>query len=228
MSPREQDELVHSMRSVLDSLPGHVRTFHLITTDFPFTYPEDLALLPEAAIPSLEASLQGHAEGAKPPGENSSQILADIPGRKPISKQNNVENGVDPERSFPVISSALASRLSSHWRVAQVPTWLNFARRDPASPSHPYHPASLRHSSGNRHGVLRPVEANFPVLRYATHSEVFHLPTMERDGMTGKLGEREWRQRNWQDKALPSFNSMAIESRVGWLPGLVSLLLLLC
>lgn len=35
------------------------------------------------------------------------------------------------------------------------------------------------------------------------------------------MGEREWRENEWKKKALPSFNSMAIESRIGWLPGLV-------
>lgn len=45
---------------------------------------------------------------------------------------------------------------------------------------------------------------------------------MERDAVTGDLGEREWKERQWRQKALPSFNSMAIESRIGWLPGLVS------
>ena len=214
------------MRSVLDSLPGHVRTFHLITTDFSFNYPADLALFPAAAIPDLEASLLGQGEVAKPPPEYRSKVSADLPGRKPISNQK-LENTVAAELSIPAISSTLASRLSSHWRVAQAPTWLDFSRRDPASPSHPYHPASLRHSSDSRRGVLRSVEANFPTLRYATHSEVFHLPTMEGDGMTGELGEREWRRRNWQKKALPSFNSMAIESRIGWLPGLVGVLLIL-
>jgi 3-O-alpha-D-mannopyranosyl-alpha-D-mannopyranose xylosylphosphotransferase len=162
---REQDELRHSMRSVLDSLPGHIRSFHLIVADYPFE-PEDLALLPNETIFKLDGK-----------------------------KGQNEE-----------ISTQFADRLTSHWRVAQTPTWLDFSRRDPAAPNHPYH-------------------GHYPTLRYAGHSEVFHLPTMDRHAVTEALGEREWKEREWRKQALPSFNSMAIESRVGWLQGLADVTL---
>ncbi|TXT04980.1 hypothetical protein VHUM_03800 [Vanrija humicola] len=91
--------------------------------------------------------------------------------------------------------------LLSRWRVAQTPTWLDFSRLDPSSPSHPF--------------------------RYATHSEIFHLPTIERDAMTMEAGEKEWREAEWRKNALPTYNSMSIESRIGWLPGLADVSLAL-
>jgi len=156
---REQDELRHSMRSVIDSLPGKIRTCHLIVADFPFEE-EDLHLMPAEMLDKLD-------ELTKPP----------------------------------------VTHLTEQWRVAQTPTWLDFSRRDPAAPSHPYHSQS------------------YPDLRYAGHSEIFHLPTMDRNAFTEELGEREWKEREWRKQALPSFNSMAIESRVGWLHGLADVTL---
>lgn len=78
------------------------------------------------------------------------------------------------------------------FRLAQAPTWLDYSKRDEGSPA----------------------------LRYAAHSEIFHLPTYDRNGKTEQLGEHEWRNEQWRAKAVPSFNSMAIESRIGWLHGL--------
>lgn len=88
------------------------------------------------------------------------------------------------------------------WRLAQAPTWLDYSKRDPSAPSHPEY--------GNA----------YPTLRYASHSEIFHLPTYDRDGKSLELGEHEWKESQWIAKALPSYNSMAIESRIGWLQGL--------
>ncbi|BEJ06147.1 hypothetical protein CcaverHIS641_0306690 [Cutaneotrichosporon cavernicola] len=50
-----------------------------------------------------------------------------------------------------------------------------------------------------------------PNLQYAVHSEIFHLPTP---------GASNEAVSEWRTKALPSYNSMAIESRLAWLPGL--------
>ncbi|EIW71073.1 hypothetical protein TREMEDRAFT_67553 [Tremella mesenterica DSM 1558] len=161
---REQDELVHSMRSVLTALPGKIRTMHLITADFPFTQ-EDLPLIPLAAANPLQQHLQ------------------------------------------------------QNWRVAQAPIWLDYSRRDPSSPTHPFHPSAPL-PLDIRTGRIPSAVRNYPTLRYAGHSEIFHLPTMERDAVTEELGEHEWREKQWRAKALPSFNSMSIESRIGWLPGL--------
>ena len=53
-----------------------------------------------------------------------------------------------------------------------------------------------------------------PTIQLVTHSDIFHLPS---DGSPGEADtEHRWRQ-----NALPSFNSKAIESRIGWVPGLV-------
>ncbi|WWC86667.1 uncharacterized protein L201_001544 [Kwoniella dendrophila CBS 6074] len=206
---REQNELVHSMRSVLDALPGHLSTFHLILADYPFDSDTDVDLIPAAIIPDLEKLVSPH--GHRPP-INSNQLR----------NERIARNG--SERSLNSISSALSTHLTDTWRVVQTPTWLDFSRRDKTSPSHPYHPFSSNQHK-NENSKLSRAESNYPILRYASHSEIFHLPTMDRDGLTEALGEQEWREREYRKKALPSFNSMAIESRVGWLPGLADVTL---
>jgi hypothetical protein len=52
-----------------------------------------------------------------------------------------------------------------------------------------------------------------PRFQLSTHHEIFHLPA--RDVADQRLEE------DWRAKALPTFNSKVIESRFGWLPGLV-------
>ncbi|WVQ79814.1 3-O-alpha-D-mannopyranosyl-alpha-D-mannopyranose xylosylphosphotransferase [Cryptococcus sp. DSM 104549] len=201
---REQNELVHSMRSVLDALPGHLRTFHLILADYPFDYPADVDLIPPSLLPLIEA----HAAVAKP-----RRHPRDLPA--PAETSGNLTDRQDGLAEF--VSPALEAYLKSDWRVVQTPTWLDFSRRDASNPLHPFHPYS---ANKDLKGAQHPAEARYPTLRYAAHSEIFHLPSMGRDAVTGALGEREWREQEWRKKALPSFNSMAIESRIGWLPGL--------
>ena len=52
-----------------------------------------------------------------------------------------------------------------------------------------------------------------PRFQVSTHHEIFHLPARE------KADQRV--EEDWRAKALPTFNSKVIESRFGWLPGLV-------
>jgi hypothetical protein len=54
---------------------------------------------------------------------------------------------------------------------------------------------------------------DIPRLQLSTHHEIFHLPARE---TADQRVEEDWRA-----KALPTFNSKVIESRYGWLPGLV-------
>ncbi len=210
------------MRSVLAALPRHVRTFHLITADFPFRAADDVALLPDSVISTLETSVDRKAgipatgHGPLHAGDESAE------GKQAGLACDGGPNST--ERSSPFISPQLASRLEFQWRVAQTPTWLDFSRRDSNTPGHPFHPLTPRQAvEGSRTRVNR-VEASYPNFRYATHSEIFRLPSIQRDGGFEELGERDWQETEWRKKALPSFNSMAIESRVGWLPGLVSAL----
>ena len=137
LTGREQNELLYSMRSVLQAMGSKVKAFHLITADFPFEE-EDVAILP--------------------------------PGFEDVDH--------------------------TAWRVAQAPVWLDYSKRE-----------------------------GKPALRYTSHSEIYHLPTFDRNGKTEELGEHEWREKQWRDKALPSFNSMSIESRVGWVQGLTDVAL---
>ena len=214
------------MRSVLDALPGHLRTFHLITADYPFSLTEDIPLIPHTVKKFLEVSLSARTlrAGDRTQGKKKLSIAVPDDPREKGSENPNVTELDSMQRSVLSVSSRLASHLSKEWRVAQTPTWLDFARRNPASPGHPYHPSTPQQQLVHgRRSRLTAAEANYPTFRYATHSEIFHLPSNDRDGVTEELGEREWKTRDWREKALPSFNSMAIESRVGWLPGLVCL-----
>jgi hypothetical protein len=52
-----------------------------------------------------------------------------------------------------------------------------------------------------------------PRMQLSTHHEIFHLP--KRDV------HDERKEEEWKRNALPTFNSKVIESRFGWLPGLV-------
>jgi 3-O-alpha-D-mannopyranosyl-alpha-D-mannopyranose xylosylphosphotransferase len=206
------------MRSVLASFPGSLRTFHLITADDPFTLPQDLGLLSPQQIRKLEALMPtpaGERVMYKPPTPKAVTGTAEVFGRDSNDTKTDFE-----KRDLPAVSRALADHLAANWRVAQAPSWLDYSKLDPASRDHPYY---LKDSSSNTVGH-RKGKHSYPNLRYAGHSEIFHLPTLDRDGKTEELGEREWREKEWKKEALPSFNSMAIESRIGWLPGLVRIL----
>lgn len=94
------------------------------------------------------------------------------------------------------LAPGTVSSPSDTLRVAQTPNWLDFSRLNTSN------------SGDAGHGT--------PNLQYALHSEIFHLPTVAQDAVgTDVVDEKEW-----LEKALPSYNSKSIESRLGWLPGL--------
>lgn len=148
---REQNELVYSMRSVIQSLPGGIDTVHLLVADFDFTE-RDFQLLP----PHLREASRSNA-----------------------------------------------------WRVAQVPTWLNFTRLAENMSSQ----SSATRSESSIEGAA----STLPRFRYATHAEVFRLPSPIDPG---SMDAHERKESEWRTNALPTFNSMSIESRVGWIPDL--------
>lgn len=193
---REQNELKYSMRSVVKALEGHIRTCHLILYDYAFDVQRDVDLLPQSTIDLLEDEMKHHR--------------ADRSSAERYNGTSETE-----------ISNALASHLSENWRVSQTPTWLDFSKLDPNSPDHPAEQSPHNESETQWRG-----EVKYPQLRYAAHSEIFHLPTRDRADIDD-AGETEWREKEWRKKALPSYNSMAIESRIGWLPGLADVALAL-
>ena len=195
------------MRSVLASLPGKIRNTNVISADYPFRIPEDLDLIDDSLFPSLEAI--AHAVPQQLPSRDRPHHL--VP-RYNVTTRDGI-----------AISDELAHHLETTWRVAQTPTWLDFSKRDSSSPNHPFREAS-RYSRIDPRGPLSEMELNHPNLRYAVHSEIFHVPTCGKNGIgaSASLGEGEWKEEDFREQALPTFNSMAIESRVGWLPGLVS------
>lgn len=185
---------MYSMRSVVENLKGHVRTIHLILYDYAFNSTlGDLALVPQSTIDVLEETIDKSGPVYNPATRDK---VLNLDGRK--------------------ISERVLDHLNTKWRIVQTPTWLNFSRRDTRSPQHPVHPATGSETAAEHAHFQVP----YPTLRYAGHSEIFHLPTVKRDAVTMQLGEKEWRERDWRSKALPTYNSMAIESRISWLPGL--------
>lgn len=182
------------MRSVAENLKGHVRTIHLILYDYAFNSTlGDLGLVPQSTIDVLEGTVK------QGPVYGRRDKVLEFDGRK--------------------VSERVLDHLNSEWRIVQTPTWLDFSRRDTRSPQHPVHPATGSETA-LEHAHL---QVPYPMLRYAGHSEIFHLPSMD----ATMLGEKEWREREWRHKALPTYNSMAIESRISWLPGLADVSLAL-
>ncbi len=123
------------------------------------------------------------------------------------------------------ISSRLMSWLNKTWRVVQTPTWMAFDRIDLASPDHPLHRLYVSSTTPRKRPSSHIHVTSHPSLRYASHSEIFHLPTVtKKKGLAAEpLGASQWKEQQWKEKALPTFNSMAIESRIGWLPGLAEI-----
>lgn len=230
---RENNELLYSMRSVLQNLPGRLRTFHLITADTAFSVEEDLGLLPHQAIKELEnaAELEFHLSpleerrlsdaGMDLSKKGTVKSSFSLRGRAGAAMPAKFTNS-NLHQSDPVVSDRTKLWLNTTWRVAQAPSWLSYHMIDLSSPKHPLHhlytnptkekPAEAAHLYFNSH----------PSLKYAGHSEIFHLPTHLSTSKTGgassviqRTDEEEWRQH-----ALPNFNSMAIESRIGFLWGL--------
>lgn len=229
---RENNELLYSMRSVLQNLPGRLRTFHLITADTKFNVEEDLGLLSPQAIKELEHAAEqefhlspleerrlsdaGMDFSKKGTVKSSFSLRGRAGGAMPAKLKNSNLQQFDP-----VVSDRTKLWLNSTWRIAQAPSWLSYDMIDLSSPKHPLHhlytnpteekPAEAAHLYFNSH----------PSLKYAGHSEIFHLPTHLSTSKVGvnavvqRTNEEEWRQH-----ALPNFNSMAIESRIGFLWGL--------
>jgi 3-O-alpha-D-mannopyranosyl-alpha-D-mannopyranose xylosylphosphotransferase len=228
---RENNELLYSMRSVLQNLPGRLRTFHLITADSAFDAEKDLGLLPHQAIQELEKAAQEEFqltpmeerrlgdEGVDLSGKGTVKSAFSLGARAGARLPDNVAD--HPTQSDPVVSDRLKLWLNSTWRVAQAPGWLSYDMIDLSSPRHPLHslytnptkakPAEAAHLYFNSH----------PSLKYAGHSEIFHLPSRPQAGSASEnLQNHKRKEEEWRRQALPNFNSMAIESRIGFLWGL--------
>ncbi|BEI87308.1 uncharacterized protein CcaverHIS019_0100260 [Cutaneotrichosporon cavernicola] len=91
--------------------------------------------------------------------------------------------------------TSLSEYLSKTWRVVQTPSWLNFGRTHLETP-------------GER----------TPHFRYAAHSEIYRIPNVDSDGTPLEPGEAAWHEREWLKDALPTYDSMRIESRIAFLP----------
>ncbi|ORX35916.1 hypothetical protein BD324DRAFT_629532 [Kockovaella imperatae] len=198
---RENNELVYSIRSVLAAFPGRIQNAHIVSADFEFN-PQDVLLMPDTVLSKLESTVNDPTLAA-----------ADS---TPIPTYNLKSRTGRP------ISDRVVHHLITKWRVAQTPTWLDFSKRDFSSPHHPFVEPS-RYSRIDHRGPMTLKEMNYPFLRYATHSETFHVPSaMELDRGVAQSADLEFRS-----DALPTFNSMAIESKVAWVPGLSDIVMTL-
>lgn len=189
---RENNELKFSMRSVIAAMPSRLRTLHLIVADAPFVSETDMALIAPEAIDELESA------------QASKRWLGAAASRATARLQRSVADAGSLPGKISQISSQLRRWLDSEWRVAQVPTWLAANRLDLSDAAHPLHHLRVnvsKHSESHLH-----IDSH-PSMRLVPHSEIFHLPN--------RAAEEAWRR-----DALPSFNSMAIESRIGWVWGL--------
>lgn len=229
---RENNELLYSMRSVLQNLPGRLRTFHLITADTAFDVEQDLSLLPHQAIKELENAAEQEFHLSPSEELRLSDSGMDLSKKGTIKSSFSLRGragGVMPDRnaghtfrqSDPSVSDRTKLWLNTTWRVAQTPSWLSYDMIDLSSPKHPLHhlytnptvekPAEAAHLYFNSH----------PSLKYAGHSEIFHLPSRLPSGKAVSTAVDEQRkEEEWRQHALPNFNSMAIESRIGFLWGL--------
>lgn len=197
---RENNELMYSMRSVLTNMPGRLRKLHLVTADSPFNVETDMGLLPRRkdAVDTLERL----AEQAFEPDASWTKAAAnslEIPieeAERPVANEELIT--ATSTASSVGISNKLAGWLASSWRVAQTPTWLDFTKIDLSNPNHPMH--SL-YSNKSRTG--------HPSLSHDMHSDIFQLPTWMKD-----------QEEEWKAKALPTYNSMSIETRIGWISDL--------
>lgn len=77
------------------------------------------------------------------------------------------------------------------WKLGQIPRWLDW----------------------------KAVRDGTAGLKWHFHSKVYRIPVDDYDSAEDKAMDGEYEQ-EWRDMSVPSFNSFAIESRVGWIDGL--------
>jgi 3-O-alpha-D-mannopyranosyl-alpha-D-mannopyranose xylosylphosphotransferase len=77
------------------------------------------------------------------------------------------------------------------WKLGQIPEWLDWE--------------SVRDGSAG--------------LKWHFHSRVYRIPVDDYDSPEDRMLDLEYED-EWRDMSVPSFNSFAIESRVGWMDGL--------
>ena len=131
---------------------------------------------------------------------NSSTDLGLLPPSTTAELERQYGHGHKTELG---VSQGVQRHLDDKWRIVQTPRWLNFSALDPKARNNQ--------------------DPDYPEFRYASHGEIFYTPTEDKklgDDEEEVLGEKEWKLKQWRERALPTFNSMAIESRIGWLPGL--------
>lgn len=166
--------------------------------------------------PAASAAIQGDRLAAGHPSNDDTHFTELIHANNP---EPSAQRG---DSASYKVSAKLRKWLDETWTVAQVPTWLAFDRMDLGETSHPFHHLHLDHIKTDVHTAAHIHVNSHPSLRYATHSEIFHLPTFASDGHADveHMDESNWKETQWRKQSLPTFNSLAIESRIGFLWGL--------
>lgn len=229
---RENNELLYSMRSVLQNLPGRLRTFHLITSDSAFDVENDLGLLSHQAIQELEKTAEDEFHLSPMEERRLADESMDLSGKRTVKSAFSLGARAGARlpdnlahhhvQSDPVVSDRLKLWLNSTWRVAQAPGWLSYDMIDLSSPKHPLHSLYINPTKAKPAEAAHLYFNSHPSLKYAGHSEIFHLPSRAPlPGMASTtLQDHKQKEEEWRGDALPNFNSMAIESRIGFLWGL--------
>lgn len=229
---RENNELLFSMRSVLQNLPGRLRTFHLITADTAFDVEKDLGLLPHQAIRELEQAAEKEYHLLPSEGRRLGDQGMNLRNKRTVKSAFSLEARAggripdnaahQPSTPDPIVSDRLKMWLNSTWRIAQAPKWLAYDMIDLSSPKHPLHALYINPTTAKPAEAAHLYFNSHPSLKYAGHSEIFHLPS--RPPLAGasptSLRDHKQEEKKWRQGALPNFNSMAIESRIGFLWGL--------
>ena len=114
---------------------------------------------------------------------------------------------IDREGPDSVEDKHFGGRMEKPWTLGQVPSWLEQKALIPL-----LNERKLSHANGAE-------------LQWHFHSEVFKMPESSFNASTESDDVEEktlqfWKdERAWQQQALPSFNSFAIEWQLGWLTG---------
>jgi 3-O-alpha-D-mannopyranosyl-alpha-D-mannopyranose xylosylphosphotransferase len=139
---------------------------------------------------------------------NPSTDLHLLPQSTTAQLEREFGSGPDTEHG---ISEGVERHLEDNWRVVQSPSWLKYSTIN----------SSTRPHDDDDDDDEAVTTTKYPDFHYAAHSEIFQIPTSQfTQDDSLDAGEVEWKRKEWKENALPTFNSMAIEGRTGWLPGL--------
>jgi hypothetical protein len=163
----------------------------LTSLDFPRPHPMDMLYLYVDSTSSIfHAALDERAE---------QEGLTSMMGKARRWRDNGELRGAirsasaalgDHLGAVHVVSADLPLTKSGRWRAGQIPRWLN-------------------------------PEGGDDKMKWHFHSDIFRLPRDDNGSLPHGIGGSRWDdEEEWRDRAMPTFNSFAIEERTAWIHGL--------